>query len=266
MRMWAGMGVALALLGGPYGRAAVVVFDLAAAADKDVVYEGGAGTQRFGENPFGTQAFAVEGYTDGSVAADGLPVSRQLASTQADLGNYELLAYDGPNIVELYAHQDGPIESHVVGVPNLMYTKIGLLVSAVEGDASFTIRLNYQDGTTTAWWEADDWYEEGGALRASQLVVIGGMDRVNVQTGQVEDSNHFSLFEFLVAPDPTRVLTSITVGNDPNRWPGDQHRWAGLFAMNGQSVDVVPEPGTVVFFGLGAGLLWWRRRAARRWA
>lgn len=264
MKTGAWRGVAAVCAAACKGAAgAVMVFDLSGAVDKDLVYEGGPGTQAFGENPFATQAFAEDGYFDGATAANGLPSSRVLASTDPGLGAYELLPYNGNNAIELYSHNSGPFESHVINVPQLLYTRIGLLVSAVEGDASFTIRLNYLDGTTTDWWEADDWFDEGGSLRGSQHVVIGGMDRVNVDTGQVEDSNHFSLFEFFFSPDPGRVLTSITIGNDPHRWPDDQNRWAAVFAMNGQSVDAVPEPGTVAFLGLGASLLWWRRRAAR---
>lgn len=260
MRTWKGLG--LMLWAGCQGAlAAVVVFDLGSAADKDIVYEGGAGTQSFGGNPMGTQTFAADGYSDGNTAADGLPASRQLASTYAGLGNYELLDYAGNNAIELYTHSSGPYESHVIDVPDLNYLTIGLLVTAVEGDASFTIKLNYADGTVTEWWEADDWYDTGGSLRASQHVVIGDLDRVNVSNGQVEDSNHFSLFEFLYTPDAGRVLTSITVGNDPNRWPDNQQRWAALFAMNGEVGDAVPEPSTALFIGLGAGLIYWQRRA-----
>lgn len=234
---------------------AVVQFDISDAAHKDVIYEGGAGTQAFGENPFGEQAFAVSGYNDGTTVANGLPVSGVLASSQPGLGSYQLLPYDGPNVVELYTHSSGPFVSHLIDVPNQRYAQIGLLVSAVEGDASFTIRLHYSDGIETAWWEADDWFDTGGNLRPSQNVIISGMDRVNVNTGEVEDSNHFSLFEFLVTPDADRVLTGITIGNDPNRWPDDQHRWGGLFAMNGQTIASVPEPSSMVLIGLGAVLL-----------
>lgn len=262
MKTWGGLGLVLWAVGCQGVFASVVVFDLSAAADKDIVYEGGPGTQAFGQNPFGSQTLAADGYSDGSTAADGLPVSRQLASTHAGLGSYELLPYEGNNAIELYTHSSGPIESHVIDVPDLSYLTIGLLVSAVEGDASFTFKLNYLDGTETGWWEADDWYETGGLLRSSQHVVIDGLDRVNINTGQVEDSNHFSLYEYLIAPDAGRVLTSITIGNDPNRWPDNTERWAGVFAMNGEAVDAVPEPATLIFFGIGASLLYWQRRGA----
>ncbi len=250
---WSWLWVWVGLIGA--ADAAVVQFDIGTAANKDVIYEGGAGTQPFGENQFATEAFAVNGYNDGTTTANGLPASGVLASSQPGLGNYQLLPFNGANVVELYTHNSGPFVSHLIDIPNQRYAQIGLLVSAVEGDASFTIQLHYTDGTEVAWWEADDWFDTGGNLRPSQQVIISGMDRVNVNTGQVEDSNHFSLFEFLVTPDADRVLTGITIGNDPNRWPDDQHRWAGLFAMNGQSIASVPEPSSMMLIGIGAVLL-----------
>lgn len=260
MKAWGGMGMLLWMTVCHGAWAATVTFDLSDAVDADIVYEGGPGTQTFGQNPFATQTFAADGYSDGSTTADGLPASQQLESTYSGLGSYQLLPYDGNNAIELYTHSSGPYESHEIDVPDFTYLTIGLLVSAVEGDASFTIKLNYLDGTVTRWWEADDWYDDGGNVRPNEHVVIGEMDRVNVNTGQVEDSNHFSLFEFLLTPDTNRVLTSITIGNDPNRWPDDQQRWAAIFAMNGEVADVVPEPSTFIFFGLGAGLFYWQRR------
>ncbi len=60
------------------------------------------------------------------------------------------------------------------------------------------------------------------------------MDRVNVYTGLIDDQDHFNLYEFVFRNvDSNRVLEAVTIGNDPNRWPGSAERWGGLFAMNG---------------------------------
>ena len=64
------------------------------------------------------------------------------------------------------------------------------------------------------------------------------MDRVNVNSGAVEDSNHFNLYEFVFHNvDSNRVLDTVTIGNDPNRWPNNTDRWGGLFAMNGLTAN-----------------------------
>jgi hypothetical protein len=214
--------------------AAPVTFDLSAAVTKDVVYEKGGTAAPFGRNTNAVQAFGEAG------AMDGLPADRQVKSTDADLGTYLLRPYDTPNVVELNSSSNAPDEAHVIEVPHHRYSKIGLVVSAVDGDCSFTIKLRYTEGTEDVlWFEADDWYDLGP--RGNLKKVIRDRDRVNAKTGAVEDSNHFNLYEFVLDAarglKPDKVLTSVTIGNAPNRWPGDTTRYGGVFAINGAAAD-----------------------------
>jgi hypothetical protein len=211
-----------------------ISFDLGPAANKDVIWETGGTASRFGENPQGHSAYVVQGYLDGKVRAKGLPADRKIKSATQDLGTYMLLPYDKKNVFELPSDAAAPVVSATIPVPPRHYRKIGLVVSAVDGNASMTIKLHYDDNTTTThWWEADDWGTEREKLRVTQQPVINNMDRIRADTGQIETGYPFSLFEFVVSPDRTRVLKAITISNDPNRWPGDQRRWAGVFAING---------------------------------
>jgi hypothetical protein len=226
--------VALVLLLAGGVHAEVVQINLGGAVDKQVIKAaGGGGTpQHFGGNLSAKHAYVENGYTDGITIANGLPTNHLVASPSG-LGTYQLLSYTSDNVLELATSGTEPAESHVINVTTGHYTRIGLLVAAVEGDSSFTIELHYQDGTTaTDWWEADDWYQAG--TRSNCVVAIGAMDRVNVFTGLIDDQDHFNLYEFVFRNvDSNRVLDAVTIGNDPNRWPGSGERWGGLFAMNG---------------------------------
>jgi hypothetical protein len=61
------------------------------------------------------------------------------------------------------------------------------------------------------------------------------MDRA--REGRVDKAGHYSLFEFIIPTDPGKTLESVMIGNDPNRWPSDQNRWAGVFAINGETAN-----------------------------
>jgi hypothetical protein len=225
------VGFAVAPAHGEFVRA-----DLSSAVDKDVIFESVDATSAiFGEHPEARQMFVVDGHDDGKATADGLPPNRVIDSANPDLGSYILQPYSGKNAIELASDRAAPAESHLVDLPNKKYERIGMIVSAVNGDTSFTIKFTYEDGTITIlWWEADDWADTGKDLRPSQRAAVSDMDRINV-SGQVEDSDHFSLFEIFLEPDAGKVLDSVTIGNDPNRSPDDQPRWGAVFAINAYS-------------------------------
>jgi hypothetical protein len=220
-------------LGVASSRGEVVRADLSGSVDKDIIFESAAAPSAvFGENPVAKQMLVVDKYDDGHHVANGLPPSRVVASSNPNLGSYILQPYTGPNVIELASHRSAPPESHVIDLPDKKYELIGLLVTSVDGDTSFTIKLNYVDGTAaTNWWEADDWADTGKEVRPGQHPVLNGMDRA-ANSGAIEDVNHYSLFEVAVSPDKARALDSITVGNDPNRFPDNQGRWAAIFAIN----------------------------------
>lgn len=237
-----------------------VQFDLSGVMEKDVIWEPGGSAVKFGENPGGTQAWVVDGYNDGDEIADGLPPGRALPSTQPGLGYYMLRPYSQNNVMEFPSHGSGGNKSHYIDVPDHAYSRIGMLVASVDGDTTFSITLQYLGGyATTNSWEADDWYDAGGSLRASQHVVIGLMDRIlDVSTGEIDDADHYSMFEYLVPVDSSRVLDSVTVANFPYRWPADQYRDGGVFAMNGEWN--IPEPAAAMLLMLGGVLCRWRSR------
>ena len=63
----------------------------------------------------------------------------------------------------------------MIDVPHQRYSKIGLLVAAQGSNTSFTIKINYLDGTTvTDWFEADDWRQL--ARTGHQSEVLTNMD------------------------------------------------------------------------------------------
>jgi len=213
-----------------------VSFDLSRVANKDVVYEaGGHGSaEPFGGNPNGLHCFGEDGFVD------GFPQNRYVPSSQEDLGNYVLLRYDQPNVVELCTHSSVEPQTYVIDIPDHVYSKLGLLVSSVDGDSSFTIRLQYKDGTTDfLWWEADDWYDLGP--RGNLEKALRELDRVDAESGMAEDSDHFHVYEFVLDEErglkTDKELVTIAIGTDPNRWPEDQLRFGGVFAINGAAVE-----------------------------
>jgi hypothetical protein len=217
-----------------------IAFEMGTAADKDIIYESGKGSKAapFGDKTEADQCFVEDAHADGNVTAKGLPKNRKVASAQAELGDYQLLPYNGKNVIELCARADSPAESHKISVPKHAYKMIGLLVAGVHGDVSFTIKLHYADGSeAVVWWEADDWYDEADALRASQKAVINKMDRARAKDGAIDKAAHYSLFEFTIVPDSRKILDAITIGNDPNRWPEDADRWGAVFAISGATAD-----------------------------
>jgi hypothetical protein len=141
-------------------------------------------------------------------------------------------------VIELPSSANAPAESHVIETPRFAYSKIGILAASQGGDASFALILRYADGSaTTNWFEADDWYRKS---RATNMAVLEGMDRAVASDGSVEDSNHFNVYEFIcTSVDRGRVLESVTVGNDPHRWPDSEGRFTAVFAINGRA-DVIP--------------------------
>jgi len=226
------------------GAGTVVPFDLSDVAEKDVVYEAMANTTTlpFGGNPAAQACFVEEGWTNGDATCNGLPTNRTVASRDAELGNYTLLPYDKKNVIELATSTNAAAETQTIDVPHHRYSKIGLLVSAEGGEASFTIKLNYLDGSTaTDWVEADDWYQLTRSW--NQSVSVGDMARVIASNGAIDATNHFNVYEFIFSNiDTTKVLRSISIGNDPNRWPGDQARYIGVFAMNGRAFALTNAP------------------------
>ncbi len=225
--------ITLALAAASSARGEFVRADISSAVDKDVIFESASAPSAiFGAHPEARQLFVMDGYDDGKVTADGLPPDRVIDSANPNLGSYILQPYAGMNVIELASDQAAPAESHVVDLPNKKYELVGMLVSSVNGDTSFTIKFNYEDGSvTTNWWEADDWADAGKDLRPTQRPAASDMDRISV-SGQVEDSDHFSIYEISLAPDAAKVLDSVTIGNDPNRSPVDQAGWGAVFAIN----------------------------------
>lgn len=239
VRGWIGAAVLAAMTQGGIW-AAPIAFDLTPEADKDIIYESAKGNKAapFGERPEADQSYVEDGHTDGNVSAKGLPKNRKLPSTRPELGDYQLLPYHGKNVIELGTHATSPVENHKISVPKHAYKAIGILAAAVQGDASFTVKLHYADGSqTVVWWEADDWNDEGDALRKSQSPVISKMDRVRGKDGSIDKAGHYSIFEFFITPDSGKILDAITIGNDPNRWPDDGERWAAVFAVSGVPAD-----------------------------
>jgi len=235
--------LALVLATAASARGEAVRADLSSAVDKDIIFEtADAASAIFGEHPEARQLFVIDGYDDGKVVADGLPPNRVIDSANPNLGSYILQPYAGKNAIELASDRAAPAESHIVDLPNKKYELVGMLVSSVNGDTSFTIKFNYEDGSVvTNWWEADDWAETGKDLRPTQRPAVNDMDRISV-SGQVEDSDHFSIYEITLEPDATKVLDSVTIGNDPNRSPDDQPRWGAVFAINAFAKKPVPAP------------------------
>lgn len=232
----------VAALAAQAAAAAPVSFDLASAANKDVVCEAKLHPKAaaFGENSAGIQAFVEDGYTDMKVEARGLPRTRKIGSNEPGLGQYVLLPYDGPNVIELATQADAKPQRYEIDVPDAKYRKIGILASAVDGDASFTVEFHYADGVVeAAWWEVDDWYDMGP--RGNLKKVIRDMDRAVAKTGAVEKSGHFNVYEYVVDQerglDPEKVLDRIVVGNSPNRWPDTEKRWGAVFAINGETAE-----------------------------
>ena len=226
------------------GAGTVIPFDLSEVAEKDVVYEASANTmtQPFGGNPAAVACFVENGWVNGGVTCNGLPTNRTVASRDAELGSYSLLPYDKKNVIELATSTNAPAETQTIDVPHNRYSKIGLLLSAEGGEASFTIKLNYLDGsTTTDWVEADDWYQLTRSW--NQSVAVGNMARVAAADGAINATNHFNVYEFIFSNiDTTKVLRSISIGNDPNRWPGDATRYVGVFAVNGRAFALTNAP------------------------
>jgi hypothetical protein len=220
----------------------VVPFDLAAAANKDLVYEAGGRASRFGGNPAASETFVQDGYHDGVSTAIGIPLTRRVASPSG-FGEYELLPFPASNAIELATSHDTAFTNFFIDVPDGHYSGLGLLVSAVEGDVSFTVCLHYTDGTVfTGWWEADDWYQAG--TRSNVVGAITNMNRVDVNTGLLDGREHFNLYEFAVRDvESNRVLSAITIGTHPNRWSADAQHWGALFAANGLRITngVFPE-------------------------
>lgn len=214
-------------------------FDLSGEADKDLVFENAkdASASRFGEREVSLQCFVEDGRRGKNGAANGLPSGRRVASADKELGEYYLLPYGGLNAIELATHAAAPLETHVIDVPNHPYTKIGILGASQGGDASFTIVLQYEDGTSsTNWFELDDWYQRS---RQSNVPAIQSMDWAISTDGAVENVDHFNLYEFVLAGvDRSKNLDLIVLANDPHRWPDYEMRWGAVFAVNGVA-DVV---------------------------
>ncbi|NCC50960.1 MAG: hypothetical protein EOM20_07050 [Spartobacteria bacterium] len=215
--------------------ASPVQLELGPVMDKDLVWEkrGMQGcAEAFGANPNAVHAFVEDGYIDTETQARGLPSSRFLRSPRPELGIYRMASYTGPNAIELASAEDAEPERHRIEVPKGRYALLGLLVSSVDGDSSFTIELQYADGHSDAlWWEADDWYDLGP--RGNLAKVIRDMDRVDISSGAIDAGNHFNLYEFVVMPDAGKELEAIVIGSDPHRWPIETPRWAAVFAING---------------------------------
>ena len=215
----------------------VVQFDLSAIAEKDVVLEKSkeARADGFGGNPASPQCFVETGRKQKGYEAIGLPENRLIPSTDPELGEYFLLPYDGPNVVELASSANALGETCYIDVPNQCYSKLGIVTASSGGDTSFTITLIYDDGSQADYWfESDDWYRKS---RSTNLKLLEGMDWGKSSDGSIEKVAHFQLYEFILADiDEERKLDKIAIGNNPYRWPDSEERSGGIFAINGRTI------------------------------
>ncbi len=140
---------------------------------------------------------------EGFLGGDGLPPNGLVG--QFALGNY-----DDPNALQ-FRQLDPPaaLDDVTITIPEGNYGSILACSSCGSGAVTIPVTVTYTDDSTTDGEIVSlDWFSDpsGGLTMA-----IDGMDRVNVGTGALQDSNNPGLFQGAIVCDPAKTVKSLTL-------------------------------------------------------
>ena len=161
-------------------------------------------------------------FTPGGGLPNAAATNRTFVSQANSSAIFQLQPYTANNV--LYA-PDTSNYTLTLSNPG-SFQKLALLDSAANGAATFTVTLNYTDGSSTPFTGqiAPDWFSSGGALTG-----VGRITRATAGLAYSGLPSNPSLFEddlTLSAADQAKTLASITI----TRQSGGQ---LGVFAVSG---------------------------------
>ena len=157
----------------------------------------------------------------------GLPADGAFHSDDSDV-DYQLADYTKNNVLRLGSK--GATGTLTLSSPTTM-SQLFIVAMGGNGSGSYTITVNYADGTTTRQsMEVSDWGYGGGVL---------SMYRMLSTNGSVSTSHDWSLYEDSIAVDNTKSVVSLTFTStsDPS-WEGYQPI-VSIFALSAMTEKVV---------------------------
>jgi hypothetical protein len=210
--------------------------------------------------------YFAQGYNTGG-SSNGLPPSGLIVSSANR--TYQLGPVSGNNSLRI-------TNSTGSGTLNLTTpardAALSLLLASGSGGGSSAgnVTVNWSDGQSSSFsYRIYDWWQNGPTSTNAQ-VAVGGLDRVDRQTG-VQNSVDLSLI-----PPPTFAIYyyDIDLTGDANYqsgamidsltfpWPSGAGSTLVLNVMGLSGATSVPEPSGLFLFGAAMGFALWRRRIA----
>src|SRR6516165_2172772 len=216
-----------ALLSAVAGSPPVVQFDVSSVLNADVVVNKPANSpvdttqspvDRNNGNGNGNWAFLTQSAANAlhppGATPDGLPDNGFFAANSFHPDVQLAVNNESNGINARRADIDGlvlPVSQFgfTLAVPANTYQEIHVFMTAGMGAATFTLKLNYADGTSTtsAVTTVPDWLQP---VNSSQSVynLITLLDREKADASSYQNSNQATLFGFRFAADPGRQLQS----------------------------------------------------------
>jgi hypothetical protein len=218
-------------------------------------------------------AFFAAGTLDkyGRLQTHGLPIGNFTSAANPE-HVYRLAAAGGdtssPNGLRIAFSESGEPNSATLTLAAAgKYDKIGILAMATncnEFGGTYSLRLNYMDGSADATYYAGDWYSGYGDSAVRFYRGQGVAGEGSADGFYVAASLEFNLWETTIDADPNRVLKSITFFGDTYNFEDefDDYATVVVMAVSGHG-EQVPEPSAIVLLvsGLvGLAAYAWRKR------
>ena len=171
---------------------------------------------------------------DGGLPEDGLLTSEETGVT------YQMADYDSNNVLKLlYNGYSGTLE---FGQP-INAQELYFLVTSTSGDGTYTVTVNYQDGShsSKASYGVSDWWAGGGGGG-----VVTNLYRYNRSTNQLQtNAGHFRLSESQLSTDSSKPIVSVTfTSTSASSWEGYQP-YVCIFGVSAKTERIIDHAPSV---------------------
>jgi len=174
--------------------------------------------------------------------SDGVPASGSFTSATGDGTTFQFQPYTGNNALVL-SSETGLTNGRLTLATPATYNRIAVIANAADGNSGggATLTVNFSDGSSySTTYYAPDWFNN------TYNIALGGTDRINVNTGALDDAgvNNPRFYETTIdlsnlLAAANKPVASLTFA----RAPGTVNGFAGstaIYAVSGEPTQQTP--------------------------